>query len=105
MEKRTLTGARPSPSAPLAVSPREAGRLLSLGQSRIYNLMRAGELQNYEDGRSRRILLTSIHDYVARRIAASADGWQQWEHSPPKLKAAARPKRRTRVDQPELEAG
>src|SRR6185436_9310270 len=35
--------------SPLAVSPLEAGRLLSLGISRVYALMRAGELQSYQD--------------------------------------------------------
>jgi excisionase family DNA binding protein len=70
------------PDTPLAVSPREAARLLSLGVSRVYQLMRAGELQNYEDGRARRILMTSVHDYVARRLADSAGKWEPWQHNP-----------------------
>jgi excisionase family DNA binding protein len=63
--------------AALAVAPREAGRLLSMCQTRVYELMRSGELENYRDGRARRIPMEAIHNYVARRRAASADGWKQ----------------------------
>ena len=55
--------------APLAVPPRDACRLLSIGMSRLYRLLRAGELPSYWDGRARRIPVASIHDYVARRLA------------------------------------
>src|SRR5262249_40676772 len=77
-EKRALPVARPSLSVtPLAVPPREAGRLLSLGIWRIYKLMRSGELQSYSDGRARRIPMASINDYIARRLAANAGEWRQ----------------------------
>ena len=84
------TGASPSPSvAPLAVPPQEAARLLSLGMWRIYQLMRTGELVSYRDGRARRITMASIHDRMARQIAAaSADGWRRIEPNPsPRRKA------------------
>ena len=55
--------------APLAVPPRDACRLLSIGQSRLYALMRSGELPSYWDGRARRITVAAIHDYIARRLA------------------------------------
>ena len=55
--------------APLAVPPRDACRLLSIGMSRLYRLMRSGELPSYWDGRARRITVASIHDYVAQRLA------------------------------------
>jgi excisionase family DNA binding protein len=62
--------AQPSPSvAPLAVPPLEAARLLSLGMTKIYRLMRAGELISYRDGRARRITMASIHEHMARRLA------------------------------------
>jgi len=62
--------AQPSPSvAPLAVPPLEAARLLSLGMTKIYRLMRAGELVSYRDGRARRITTASIHEHMARRLA------------------------------------
>jgi excisionase family DNA binding protein len=54
---------------PLVVPPRDACRLLSIGMSRLYDLMRSGELSSYLDGRSRRITMKAIHEYVARRVA------------------------------------
>lgn len=63
-----------SPRAnPLVVSPREAGYMLSLGLTRIYELVGAGELVSYTDGRSRRITVESIHAYIRRRIAAGLE--------------------------------
>jgi excisionase family DNA binding protein len=75
----------PPSVAPLAVSPREACRLLSLGMSRLYGLMRAGKLQSYEDGRARRIPMASIHAYIARRLADadSVGGWRRTTPFPP----------------------
>ena len=82
--------ASPSPSvAPLAVPPQEAARLLSLGIWRIYALMRTGELVSYRDGRARRITMASIHDRMARQIAAAHDeGWRRITPNPsPRRKA------------------
>jgi len=79
-EKRA---ARPSLSMPpLAVPPREAGRLLSVGMSRLYQLMRTGELESYRDGRSRRITMASIQKRIARQLADSAGEWQQINPQP-----------------------
>jgi excisionase family DNA binding protein len=55
---------------PLAVPPREASRLLSIGQSTLYALLRAGELHSFRIGNSRRISVQSIADYMARQLAA-----------------------------------
>lgn len=60
---------RAQPSPPLAVPPLEAARLLSLGMTKIYRLMRTGELISYRDGRARRITMESIHEHMARRLA------------------------------------
>jgi excisionase family DNA binding protein len=73
---------------PLAVPPLEAARLLSLGVTRIYALMRDGELRSYIDGRTRRVTMASLHGYIARQLAASDSvGWQQWRASPPATRA------------------
>jgi excisionase family DNA binding protein len=80
----------PSFSAPpLAVPPREASRLLSVGMSRLYQLMRTGELESYRDGRSRRITMASIQKRMARQIAASAGEWRQIAPRPPGLRGKA----------------
>ena len=73
-EKRTP----PLPSvAPLAVPPSQAARMLSIGISRMYKLLRTGALVSYRDGRSRRVVVSSIHEYVARHVAADPAGWRQ----------------------------
>lgn len=60
---------------PLAVSPRQACVLLNIGVTRLYELLRGGELESYLDGRARRITMDSIRRRVARLVAgASASG-------------------------------
>jgi len=74
---------RPSLSVtPLAVPPREASRLLSVGMSRLYQLMRTGELESYRDGRSRRITMASIQKRMARQLADSTGEWRQINPQP-----------------------
>jgi excisionase family DNA binding protein len=72
----------PAASAAIAVPPAEASRLLSISLSRLYALLRAGELDSYAEGRARRITVPSIHAYIARRLADSAGGWRTWPHNP-----------------------
>ena len=45
----------------LAVSVSEAGRLLSIGRTHLYELLDDGRLKSVKIGRSRRILVNSIH--------------------------------------------
>jgi excisionase family DNA binding protein len=54
--------------SPLAVRPREACRLLSIGNTYLYQLLGAGALESYLDGRARRITMDSIHRHIARRL-------------------------------------
>jgi excisionase family DNA binding protein len=58
----------------LAISPREAARLLSISLGHIYLLMAHGELGSFQTRRSRRIPVQALHDYVARRLAAAKVG-------------------------------
>jgi hypothetical protein len=64
----------------LAVSPRTAAHLLETSVSRIYQMMRAGELENFHNNTSRRILMKSIKGYIARQLAV-AKASQQAEES------------------------
>lgn len=63
----------------LAVAPRIAKRMLGCGTTRLYDLLNRGELQSYRDGKSRRIVVASLHDYVRRQLAAEEakekSGW------------------------------
>jgi excisionase family DNA binding protein len=67
--KAAMPAAQQSP--PLAVTPREAARLLSIGLTRIYQLLAAGELESYTEGRGRRIPMRAIENRIARRLAAA----------------------------------
>jgi hypothetical protein len=56
---------------PLVVRPKGARRMLNCGQTRLYELIAAGELDSFLDGRSRKITVESIYRYIHRRIEES----------------------------------
>ena len=53
---------------PLAVTPRQACTLLSIGNTRLYELIGTGQLDSYLEGRARRITMESIQRRVARLV-------------------------------------
>jgi excisionase family DNA binding protein len=55
----------------LAVNPKRAAFMLDCSLSRIYELMAQGELENYLDGRNRRITVETLKAFIARRLAAT----------------------------------
>jgi hypothetical protein len=55
----------------LVVSPRRARRMLDCGNTRLYELIAARELETYKDGKCRKVTVASIKDYIARRVEAS----------------------------------
>ncbi len=59
---------------PLSVSPRQACQLLNVGNTRLYQLIRDGELSTYREGRARRITLESIRARVSRLVGGNDDG-------------------------------
>jgi len=61
---------RPKPPDPIVVRPLEAGAILSIGQTHLYELMESGELESFKAGRSRRITMASIRAYIERQLAA-----------------------------------
>jgi hypothetical protein len=56
---------------PLVVKPKVAWRMLACSNTRGYELLAAGELESFLDGRSRKISVDSFHRYIARRLAPS----------------------------------
>jgi hypothetical protein len=56
----------------LVVGPRRARHLLDMGNTRLYELLAAGELDSFVDGRSRKITVESINRYISRRLANAA---------------------------------
>jgi hypothetical protein len=47
--------------------------MLGCGNTRGYELLAAGELESFLDGRSRKITVESINRYIARRLGKSAE--------------------------------
>jgi hypothetical protein len=58
---------RTEASEALVVKPKAAWKMLACGNTRGYALLAAGELESFLDGRSRKITVESIRDYIARR--------------------------------------
>ena len=56
----------------LVVKPRTAWKMLSCSNTRGYELLNSGELVSFKDGKSRKITVASIKDYIARRTTAPA---------------------------------
>jgi excisionase family DNA binding protein len=62
------TDTRDVVALPLLVKPAEAARLLSVERTTIYRLLDAGEIRSIAIGRGRRIVVASLHDYIARKL-------------------------------------
>ena len=60
------------PQNPLAYSPADAGKLIGLSRSRIYELLAQNEIQAIKIGRNRRILRSSIEGYLTRLMDEQA---------------------------------
>ena len=54
-------------STPLLVRVEEAARILSLGRSKIYELLASGELPSVTIGTARRIPLAALQTWVTER--------------------------------------
>jgi excisionase family DNA binding protein len=53
------------------VRPAQACAMLSIGLTRCYELMNAGELESFKDGKSRKITVVSIKAYIERHLSAA----------------------------------
>ena len=51
---------------PLLLTPTEAARALGIGRSKLYKLLKSGELQSVRIGACRRIPTDALSDLVAR---------------------------------------
>lgn len=56
------------PILPVIVSPKEACIMLSCGLTRLSELIKAGDLVSFKDGKSRKITVQSIYDLINRRL-------------------------------------
>ena len=48
--------------------------MLDIGTTKLYELLDAGELESFKDGRNRKITVASIKARVARKLAESCGG-------------------------------
>jgi hypothetical protein len=71
---------------PICVAPKIAGRMLGYGMTRVYQLLKTGELTSFSDGGARRITTKSISDYVERKLGDSS---KPARHGPGRRKKAA----------------
>lgn len=55
----------------LVMTPRQGQEALQIGPTKLWELIKEGELESFLDGNRRRITTASILDYVARQLARS----------------------------------
>lgn len=58
--------------APVALKVPEVMEALGLSRGKVYDLIRAKKLKSFTEGRSRRIPLTAVHDYVRAKMEEAA---------------------------------
>ncbi|MGS2620061.1 helix-turn-helix domain-containing protein [Micromonospora sp. LZ34] len=79
----TVSDVRPVPAQPwelpaddlppLLLRPEQVARALNVGRSKVFHLIRSGELRSVKAGGSRRISATALREYVAG-LEAGKDG-------------------------------
>jgi len=55
--------------SPVAVDIGEVCRLLSIGRTSVFSLLKAGQLRSFKIGRRRLVVRESVIDFVEKRIA------------------------------------
>ncbi len=50
----------------LLITAGEAADLLGLGRTKVYELMAAGRIESVKIGRSRRLPVTAVHEFIER---------------------------------------
>ena len=63
-----------TPDSELLLTPTEAARRLSVGRTRLYQLIGTGELASVRVGSLRRIPTRALRDYVDGLLAAQVGG-------------------------------
>ncbi len=53
---------------PLLLTPSEAARRLSIARSSLYELLLTGEIVSLKIGRSRRVPLAALAEYIDRKV-------------------------------------
>jgi excisionase family DNA binding protein len=56
----------------LLITAGEAADLLGLGRTKVYELMAAGRIESVKIGRSRRLPVTAVHEFIERLMETAA---------------------------------
>jgi hypothetical protein len=75
MPRPQVAGQKPAElnaTVPLVATVNETMAALKIGRAKTYELINSGELESYLEGVARKILWSSIHTYIQRRLAAEA---------------------------------
>ncbi|CEG09782.1 hypothetical protein BN961_03214 [Afipia felis] len=56
----------------LALPAKKAAPSIGVGMTRLYELINAGEIESYRDGKARKVVVASLKAYVERQVAAEA---------------------------------
>jgi len=51
---------------PMLYTPQEVAEIMSISRSQVYNLMNSKQLESVHIGRSRRITMDQIHEFVGQ---------------------------------------
>jgi excisionase family DNA binding protein len=51
---------------PMLYTPQEVAETMSISRSQVYNLMNSNQLESVHIGRSRRITMDQIHEFVGQ---------------------------------------
>ena len=84
-----VSSTAPADFEPLVVKPKVAWKMLACSNTRGYELLAAGQLDSFLDGRSRKITVASIHRFIAQRVASTRSTTAQ-SQSPRRKRAEAR---------------
>jgi hypothetical protein len=66
-----VSSTMPPDLGPLVVKPRVAWKMLACSNTRGYELLAAGKLDSFLDGRSRKITVASIRRYIEQRLTST----------------------------------
>jgi excisionase family DNA binding protein len=74
MEEEIIPPLEDMPQAKLLITINEAAGLLNIRRTLFYRLMREGEILTIKVGRTRRVPVMSLREYVLRQLADARKG-------------------------------
>jgi excisionase family DNA binding protein len=82
-------GALAAQPEPVLYTPVQVAIMLGIARTRVFKLLKTGELKSVQIGRSRRILPEQVRDYVNSLLEAAAELQESEPHEPTPLPSRA----------------